>query len=514
VADDGGKQANGDAWGDAVAPERQAKLETLVRRQAERAAKPEAERGESAFNGVRLTGADVFWLVARTLAGTDEAQAVAVKMGQLRRAQNNGFLPFNLRLDALHLEGAALVGAHLERASLVGAHLERASLVGAHLERASLSVAHLERADLEGAHLERADLSVAHLEGASLVGAHLERADLEGAHLKRADLAGVHLEGAFLRGAHLEGAVLVGAHLEGHVYGLEPDEEADYQRVHQWAKAFPRTLPPSDLRDAFLDTATSLDGITLGTPGTGAGQGYVRVADVRWGGVNLAVVKDWPAKMVLGDEREAWTWQPPQRQEQDTAGQPTTAGKQVTRKERATARRQQEQEWQKQVAAAAQQRLALFQAAVRANRQLATALREQGMNEEADHFAYHAQGCQRRLFRLQRQWGRWFLQTMLAVLAGYGFRLWRILAAYSVVLFVFTVLYWVLGVHSFRGEAGAQALWDSFLVSLSAIHGRTVFEQLGAWTPAAWTAAVESVVGIVIEGVFVAMLVQRFIGGK
>jgi len=42
-----------------------------------------------------------------------------------------------------------------------------------------------------------------------------------------------------------------------------------------------------------------------------------------------------------------------------------------------------------------------------------------------------------------------------------------------------------------------------------AIHGRTTFETLGAWTPAAWFAAIESVIGIVIEGVFVAMIIQR-----
>jgi hypothetical protein len=77
------------------------------------------------------------------------------------------------------------------------------------------------------------------------------------------------------------------------------------------------------------------------------------------------------------------------------------------------------------------------------------------------------------------------------------------------------MVYWLLGVHSFPPhshppESGVQSLWDSVLVSLSAIHGRTTFEQLGAWSPAAWVAAIESVVGIVIEGVFVAMLVQRF----
>jgi hypothetical protein len=52
-------------------------------------------------------------------------------------------------------------------------------------------------------------------------------------------------------------------------------------------------------------------------------------------------------------------------------------------------------------------------------------------------------------------------------------------------------------------------LWDSFLVSLAAIHGRALLEQIGAWTPAVWVAVVESVGDIVIEGVFVAMLIQR-----
>ncbi len=100
--------------------------------------------------------------------------------------------------------------------------------------------------------------------------------------------------------------------------------------------------------------------------------------------------------------------------------------------------------------------------------------------------------------------------ALLWLLSGYGYRLWRILAAYGAALLLFAVIYWPMGVHSFPHESGLQAFWDSFLVSLSAIHGRTTFEQLGAWSPAAWAAAVESVVGIVIEGVFVAMLVQRF----
>lgn len=95
-------------------------------------------------------------------------------------------------------------------------------------------------------------------------------------------------------------------------------------------------------------------------------------------------------------------------------------------------------------------------------------------------------------------------------MAGYGYRLWRIAAAYGLVLLAFAVIFLSLGVHSHSGEPGIQAFWDSLLVSLSAIHGRTFFEQVGAWSPDAWVAAIESVFGIVIEGIFVAMLIQRF----
>jgi hypothetical protein len=56
-----------------------------------------------------------------------------------------------------------------------------------------------------------------------------------------------------------------------------------------------------------------------------------------------------------------------------------------------------------------------------------------------------------------------------------------------------------------------QAL-DSLQVSLNAIHGRVFFTQLGLDTLQSWLATAESIVGIAIEGVFVAMLIQRFFG--
>jgi hypothetical protein len=44
------------------------------------------------------------------------------------------------------------------------------------------------------------------------------------------------------------------------------------------------------------------------------------------------------------------------------------------------------------------------------------------------------------------------------------------------------------------------------------VHGRVFFAQFHLDTLQSWLATAESIVGIVIEGVFVAMLIQRFFG--
>jgi uncharacterized protein YjbI with pentapeptide repeats len=390
---------------------------------------------------------------------------------------------------AVHLESACLIQANLEAAILTGAHLDGSSCFGVHLEGAYLQWVSMQRANLmaawmEGAvllmvhlegvfasmvHLEGAILSFAHLEDAQLVGAFMAGTVLIGARIERANLQKAHLEGANLRQAILRGALLSGAQLTG-----RDMPATDLERIRKWRPNFLASLPPADLSGAIFDDLTHFDEAVLGDHTFGS----VKLADAHFNGVNLAVV-NWTHVEVLGDEREA----------------------------REAARKN-------EYAAQPEVRLAMYQAGVRANRQLAVALRSQGLSEEADRFTYNAQKLQQEVFGLQRQRGRLLLSWGLALLAGYGYRLWRILAAYGIVLVAFTILYWLMGVHSFRGESGAQALWDSFLVSLSAIHGRTTFEQLGAWSPAAWVAAVESVCGIVIEGVFVAMLVQRFFGGR
>ncbi len=97
--------------------------------------------------------------------------------------------------------------------------------------------------------------------------------------------------------------------------------------------------------------------------------------------------------------------------------------------------------------------------------------------------------------------------ALLWLLSGYGYRLSHILAAYGIVVATFALVYFFLGLVSFPHVTWYEAL----LASFTDIHGRvgvnTIFPLLSVQQ---WLAALESVIGIVIEGVFVAMLIQRF----
>src|SRR5258708_1870527 len=242
---------------------------------------------------------------------------------------------------------------------------------------------------------EQGETVAVHLEGATL-----RRANLEGDVLNKA-----RLEGADLRAAHLEGATLNYTHLEG--------------------KAMPIVLPPANLREVFFDSTTHLELPTMGNKQSG----FISLADVHWGGTNLAVI-DWSLVNRLGDESKA-------RQ---------------------------------------QHRLSDYFAAVRANRQLSIVLRDQGLNEDAARFAYRAQVLQKTVFRLQmlqssislrqrlRSLGAWLFSWFLFLLAGYGYKPGRSFLAYLLVIGTFIALYLLLYPH--------LAWYEAIVVSLTAFHRR------------------------------------------
>lgn len=112
-------------------------------------------------------------------------------------------------------------------------------------------------------------------------------------------------------------------------------EEANLEYAH---------LEGANCCRAFFDVASRLNNVSFSDKKHGAAS----LADLSWGDVNLSVIK-WSQVNKLGDEDKA-----------------------------------------------VQRKLFIdYQSAVRANRQVATALRDQGLNRIADHFAYRAQRCER-----------------------------------------------------------------------------------------------------------------------
>ena len=485
---------------------------------------PDITRGIYPFKGMKLSRADIEWLLEtlenawNSTTGSDEKQnapgldlrgadlryvdlhalPLAHMRGSLTRTEWDqateeqraaaAVLLTGADLSEAHLEQALLIGAHLEKVPLHEAHLEQADLSEAYLTRAFLARVHLKEADLREAHLEQADLSGAHMESATLRWAHLERAYLNGAHLERANLSAARLEKAYLSEAHLEEADLREVHLEeGYLNGAYL-HQADLDGAHlegaylNEAHLENTSLYKAHLERAFLFKAhlerARLSGISgrerrLNKALEG-GEQHIgpSLADAQWGNVNLALVQ-WSEVKMLGDEYEA--------------RQTTHAGK---RKNSAI-------------------RLEEFEAAVRANRQLAVALRAQGLDEEAARFAYRAQLLQRIVLRLQGKFAAYLFSLLLDLLAGYGYRPGRSVLAYLVVICTFMGLY-LLVAHT----TATHLAWDEALVlSVSSFHGRGFFLQnMTLSDPFARLAAAEAVLGLLIEISFIATFTQRFFG--
>ena len=512
------------------------------------------ECGMYPFKGVRLSRADVEWLLAMQeqrsaqahMGGSNtEKQQQAFGL-DVRGADLSGVNLSHLPLMGLHaglsleegrhatieqskqaaanLAKADMSHAQMQRAQLSWATLDGAVLVEAHLEGADLDQARLTQAILAGTSLEGADLTKAHLEGSTLLEAHLERALLQGAYLEGANLLEAHLEGTRLVGAHLEGTRLLGTHFEGKALGGD-----ELKRLRAWMPHFPEILPAADLRGVFLNTHTHLDGLHAGNDQ----YGYVALADVHWGDVNLTTV-DWTELKRLGDETIAGLL-PLEEEEGEQHGErglpapveravdmllrtqeisdvvvdyvmrsPTLTNKlreRLAREERARPETQQQLDRER------------FRAAVRANRQFAVVLRAQGLSEAADRFAYRAQVLQRRVLRRSgaRAYGSYLFSGFLDVLAGYGYKPGRTLIAYLSTILSFAIIYYVLG--HFVGNQPLMSPLYALIISIISFHGRGFFPAGFLPTlPMAVCAACEAIIGLTIEISFIATFTQRYFG--
>jgi uncharacterized protein YjbI with pentapeptide repeats len=224
---------------------------------------PDIKQGSYPFKDVRLSRADVEWLLA-----THESGRGPVDWSDENQRKREG----------LDLRGADLSKADLSHLPLacIQAGLTGSDWFYSSPEQGQWAAAHMENVILIGAHLEAAKFNDVSLRDANLYQAHLEAAEVKYASLEGAYLNESHLGGANFSGSHLEGTDLRRAHLEG------------------------ISSQPAKLQGVFFDNTTKLRGAILGNELNG----FVQVVDVSWGGVNLALL-DWSSVNMLGDERKA-----------------------------------------------------------------------------------------------------------------------------------------------------------------------------------------------------------------
>jgi len=398
--------------------ERQAELT------ARRSILPDVSQGIYPFTGMKLSRADIEWMLA-----THEHGRGPVDYHDRSQRDRVG----------LDLRGADLSYAQLQSLPL-------ARTIGDVSWRTWTNLTEKQH-HMAAIQLQNADLKGARLEGSSLEYANLQGADLRGCHLEETNLGSANLRGAYCEDAHLEGADLWFAHLE------------DAFLWHTYVQG-------ARFYEAHLEGA-HLDRLVL----AGENQVGPQLVDMHWGDANLSVV-NWSQVRILGEEHIA------QHKERE--------GKS---KDRAT-------------------RLKEFEDAERANYQLAGALQAQGLNEEAARFVYRSRILHRKLLALQgrNKFGSYLFSLLLALLTGYGYRMWRIVVVYVLLVSLFAGLYYVFGLSHPPHMGWLEAL----ILSITAFHGRVFSSPFLPDSPQSIVTACEAIVGFTFEGIFIAMLTQRF----
>lgn len=424
------------------------------------------------FKDVTLTRADIEWLLLRHDGGKGP-----VDWSDAAQRNRQG-----LDLRGARLSGEDLSGLPLAR--LIGGLTTEERLLAS-----KEAAREKELRDAAGVHMEGVNLTDTHLEGAILRSARLEGACLFRTRLEHANLTMAHMEGSDCRAAHFEGASMATVHLGGFSADTPPHPQhwvADFSGpvVDVRQTAFPTTLPPASLRLAFFDVATSF------YPDIGNERlGFISIVDARLNDMNLARV-DWTKVSILGDERTA-------RNKYTRFGKARTLSG----------------------------RIALYKVAARANSQLAIALSAQGMADQATRFLYRSLILDRKLMALRIRKGQlkhlvpYLLSWFLFLVTGYGYRMWRLLLTYVLLIAGFAAGYALTGKYCGVTLGLSSGMWLScrpdiswfnvLLISLTAFHGRVFSQQFGVGSPQFVLTAVEAIVGLVVESIFIAMLTQR-----
>jgi hypothetical protein len=142
------------------------------------------------------------------------------------------------------------------------------------------------------------------------------------------------------------------------------------------------------------------------------------------------------------------------------------------------------------------------------------ALRSQGLLIPASAYRLREQQLERKASFWERRPFAWLFSWLLNLISGYGERPARAFIAYLGVLFGFAASFFVLGSGAL-GIGTHDALSSplaALVFSVTSFHGRGFFPGggLALDDPITVLAAVEAVIGLVIEMTFIATFTNRF----
>jgi uncharacterized protein YjbI with pentapeptide repeats len=325
-------------------------------------------------------------------------------------------------------------------------------LSGIQLREANLSGAILEEIRLDDAYLAEANFNGAFMRGASLNRVDLEKASLRDAYLHRAQLNTSDLESADLSGAHLNKASLQQAIL--------------HRAILRGTELGQANLSGADLRESLLDSGTLLHRTHFDTS--------TRLGNTVWDGAPLNEI-EWSHLPKFGEEHDAQRTRP------------------------------------------TKSRAAKYREAARMYHGLVNALRSQGLTTAASKFRLREQQMERKALYWNGELIPWFFSWLLNVVAGYGERPFR-----TVVMYVSTVASFALGyfiaTNFLRDLIPTQTpplpLFAAVVLSVISFHGRGFFFNgaTDVTDPLFAITALEGVIGLFIEAVFVAAFSRRFLG--
>jgi uncharacterized protein YjbI with pentapeptide repeats len=378
-------------------------------------------------------------------------------------------------LKGIQLAGVNLSGVDLSHTDFTGADLRSAILKGTNLDEADLTSTRLILANLEGAQLIRAtftnaDLTNAVLTRANMDGADLGEAKLGNADMSQAQLANAQLQQLDLRTVRLSGAQMTNAFLS-EVNARDCDlSGADLSAAH---------LTGAHLEGANLSRANLSNAIL-----TGAGLSRAILTRANVDGAifsSLDVLDEFITGKRTKDadlSRAAWG--------ESAAKSPQDAQN-------------------------AEEQIAAWQDQVRVNNLIADSLRKRGMLVEAAAYRLQAQRAQRHILWRSRKYFAWLFSGALNVLSGYGERPLRAFVAYLIVIAGFAGLNFVLTNFVISGEVPLE-IGQSLLLSFAAFHGSGLLPaSMSLTNQLSGVAALESLVGLIIEVIFIATFTRRFL---